>query len=132
VPNATVIIIEGAERFGLAQLHQFRGRVGRGADQSYCYLCPAIFNATIEKRLGILVESNNGFHIAEMDLELRGPGELLGKVQSGLPEFKIASLSNTNYLLEIKELVEEFDRKNPGKLLSYTDKIYSTNYGSLE
>ena len=89
VPNATVMVIEQAERFGLSQLHQLRGRVGRGADQSYCILVTAKLNETAGERIRTMVESNDGFHIAETDMKQRGPGEFFGTKQSGLPAFRI-------------------------------------------
>ncbi|MDP3997833.1 MAG: ATP-dependent DNA helicase RecG [Candidatus Andersenbacteria bacterium] len=92
VPNATIMIIEGAERFGLAQLHQFRGRVGRGVYQSYCYLFPTTEETTSSKRLQVLTETNDGFIIAEEDLKLRGPGEIYGLAQSGFGNLQVASL----------------------------------------
>jgi len=92
IPNASVMIIEGAERFGLAQLHQFRGRVGRGQHQSYCFLFSDSASETALKRLQAVVATNDGFKLAEYDLHQRGPGELLGTTQSGLPELKFATL----------------------------------------
>jgi ATP-dependent DNA helicase RecG len=92
VPNATAMIIEGAERFGLAQLHQFRGRIGRGEYQSYCYLFPTTAAAASSRRLKILTETTDGFVIAEEDLRLRGPGEVYGVAQSGFGDLKVASL----------------------------------------
>lgn len=92
VPNATVMMVENAERFGLAQLHQLRGRVGRGKDQSYCIFLHAKDSEAIRKRLSILETSNDGFEIARKDLELRGPGELFGVRQSGEISFEIADL----------------------------------------
>ena len=89
VPNATVMIVEDAERFGLAQLHQLRGRVGRGEHASYCALISSAEGADAEARLNVLEETNNGFVLAEKDLELRGPGDFLGKRQSGLPDFRV-------------------------------------------
>jgi ATP-dependent DNA helicase RecG len=86
VPNATVMLIEGADRFGLAQLHQFRGRVGRGGEQSYCLLLTDDPSMQGQKRLQLMVDTNDGFVLAAEDLKLRGPGDFLGTRQSGLPE----------------------------------------------
>ncbi|MBQ5625582.1 MAG: ATP-dependent DNA helicase RecG [Paludibacteraceae bacterium] len=103
VPNASVMIIENAERFGLSQLHQLRGRVGRGAEQSYCILLTRVeMSKDTRKRMDIMVATNDGFRIAEADLQLRGPGDLEGTQQSGLPfELHIASLSSDGQLLEV-------------------------------
>lgn len=103
VPNASVMVIENAERFGLSQLHQLRGRVGRGAEQSYCVLLTDVkLSKDTRKRMDIMVATNDGFRIAEADLQLRGPGDLEGTQQSGLPfELKIASLSTDGQLLEL-------------------------------
>lgn len=98
VPNSTVMLIEGANRFGLAQLHQFRGRVGRGEHQSYCVLISDAETAVAEERLRALEQTNDGFVLAEKDLEIRGPGEFFGRRQSGLPELKLASLLDMNML----------------------------------
>lgn len=92
VPNASVMLIEHAERFGLSQLHQLRGRVGRGADQSFCLLMSGTRSDTALQRLRVLEESQDGFFISEMDLRFRGPGQVLGTRQSGLPDFALASL----------------------------------------
>lgn len=100
VPNSTVMVVEGANRFGLAQLHQFRGRVGRGQHQSFCLLISDSVNGDSEERLTALEQSNDGFVLAEKDLELRGPGEFFGRRQSGLPELRLASLLDVK-LLEI-------------------------------
>jgi ATP-dependent DNA helicase RecG len=101
VPNASVMVIEQAERFGLAQLHQLRGRVGRGAAQSYCILVTEKLGDTARERIRTLVDSNDGFHIAEMDLKLRGPGEFFGTKQSGLPSLRIANILRDEEILEI-------------------------------
>lgn len=92
VPNATVMMIEGAERFGLAQLHQFRGRIGRGEHESTCYVVPTTQDGTENKRLSLFASTNNGFEIAEADLQFRGPGELYGLEQSGFGSLRVASL----------------------------------------
>ena len=101
VPNATVMVIEQAERFGLAQLHQLRGRVGRGAEQSYCILVTEKLNDAARERIRTLVESTDGFYIAEMDLKLRGPGEFFGTKQSGLPALRIANILRDHEILEV-------------------------------
>ena len=101
VPNATVMVIEQAERFGLSQLHQLRGRVGRGANQSYCILVTGKLNDIGRQRIRTLVDSSDGFHIAEMDLKLRGPGEFFGTKQSGLPALRIANILRDSEILEV-------------------------------
>jgi len=100
VPNATVMLIEQAERYGLAQLHQLRGRVGRGGEQSYCILVTGRLGDTARERIRTLVDSNDGFAIAETDLKLRGPGEFFGTKQSGLPALRIASVIRDREILE--------------------------------
>ncbi|MDZ4837600.1 MAG: ATP-dependent DNA helicase RecG [Candidatus Melainabacteria bacterium] len=100
VPNASVMVIENADRFGLSQLHQLRGRVGRGADQSYCFLISDSKSPTTQERLEIMTLTNDGFVIAEKDLELRGPGEFLGYRQSGLPDLVLADLVKDARILE--------------------------------
>ncbi len=101
VPNATVMLIEHAERFGLSQLHQLRGRVGRGADQSFCLLMSSSKSETAKQRLKVLEQSQDGFFISEMDMRFRGPGEVLGTRQSGLPDFALASLVEDQDVLEL-------------------------------
>ncbi|MEG1503386.1 MAG: ATP-dependent DNA helicase RecG [Enterococcus sp.] len=101
VPNATVMFIMDADRFGLAQLHQLRGRVGRGSDASYCILVASPKNEMGKERMKIMTETNNGFVLSEKDLELRGPGEVFGFRQSGLPQFLIADLVNDANVLEV-------------------------------
>jgi ATP-dependent DNA helicase RecG len=100
IPNATVMLVENAEQFGLAQLHQLRGRIGRGAHESYCVLMVNRETAEIRQRLQVLERTTDGFLIAEADLKLRGPGELLGQAQSGLPPFKFADLGGDRELVE--------------------------------
>jgi ATP-dependent DNA helicase RecG len=101
VPNASVMLIEQAERYGLAQLHQLRGRVGRGGAQSYCILVTEKLNDTARERIRTLVESSDGFHIAEMDLKLRGPGEFFGTRQSGMPSLRVANILRDQEILEL-------------------------------
>lgn len=116
VPNASVMIIENAERFGLSQLHQLRGRVGRGADQSYCILLTRLeLTKETRQRMDIIVATNDGFRIAEADLQLRGPGDLEGTQQSGLPfDLHIASLSTDGQILEIaRQAAESILEKDP-------------------
>ncbi|HCH35638.1 MAG TPA: DNA helicase RecG, partial [Dehalococcoidia bacterium] len=103
VPNATVMMILGADRFGLAQLHQLRGRVGRGEHQSYCFLLSETLSDDSRKRLEVLVRTNDGFEIAEADLSLRGPGDFFGTRQSGLPTLRMASLQDRELLSASKE-----------------------------
>jgi ATP-dependent DNA helicase RecG len=101
VPNATVMVIESAERFGLSQLHQLRGRVGRGTEKSVCILMyQSPLSETAKQRLDILRHSNDGFMIAHKDLELRGPGEILGTQQTGITSMKIANIVRDAYLLK--------------------------------
>ena len=104
VPNATVMLIIDADRFGLAQLHQLRGRVGRGADASDCILVANPKNATGIERRKIMTETTNGFVVSEKDLQLRGPGEVFGNRQSGLPEFAAADLVADAHILEVAQV----------------------------
>lgn len=109
VPNASLMIVEHAERFGLSQLHQLRGRVGRGAEKSYCLLLTSDKRTTIaEERLGIMASTSDGFVIAEKDLEIRGAGELMGTKQAGLPEFRIGNLVRDQQILERARREAEF------------------------
>jgi ATP-dependent DNA helicase RecG len=114
IPNATVMLIEHAERFGLAQLHQLRGRVGRGAHQSFCLLMNSSKTETARQRLTVLEQSQDGFFISEMDMRFRGPGEVLGTRQSGLPDFALASLVEDQDCLELaREAAEKAIAKDP-------------------
>ena len=99
VPNATVMLIENAERFGLSQLHQLRGRIGRGAHTSHCWLVSSDKSTETMTKLAVLEKTSNGFEIAEADWELRGPGDLLGTAQSGLPELKLGDLAARRALM---------------------------------
>jgi len=105
VPNATAMLIEGADRFGLAQLHQLRGRVGRSSDQSYCYLVPSTAQA-VSRRLRELEQSNNGFYLAEVDLELRGPGEIYGRMQHGKLDLAFVNLANLAFTSRVRSAAE--------------------------
>ncbi|MCZ7670278.1 MAG: helicase-related protein [Chloroflexi bacterium] len=113
VPNSTIMIIEGANRFGLAQLHQFRGRVGRGEHQSYCVLIADNDSADAEERLSALEKTNDGFALAEKDLEIRGPGEFFGRRQSGIPELKLASLLDMELLTIARQEAEMIVQADP-------------------
>ena len=116
VPNASVMVIENAERFGLSQLHQLRGRVGRGADQSYCILVTGYkLTEDTRKRIQIMVDTNDGFEIAEADLKLRGPGDLEGTQQSGVAfDLKIADIARDGQLLQyVREVAEHLLETDP-------------------
>jgi ATP-dependent DNA helicase RecG len=116
IPNATVMVIESAERFGLSQLHQLRGRVGRGADQSYCILMSSgKLSKEAARRLEVMVRTNDGFEIAETDLQLRGPGDIEGTMQSGIPfDLKISDLAKDGQLIEyVRNIAEEILAKDP-------------------
>ena len=113
VPRATIMMIEGAERFGLAQLHQFRGRVGRSNMQSYCFLFTTSPDQLNRKRLKALVESSNGFELAQKDLEIRGPGQLYGTQQWGLPDMAMQGLSNIFLVEKTRQAAKEILEKDP-------------------
>jgi ATP-dependent DNA helicase RecG len=123
VPNASVMLIEGADRFGLAQLHQFRGRIGRGAHQSFCMLLADKSGSTSDERLKVIEETQDGFRLAEEDLKLRGPGEFFGTRQSGLPDLRIAKLSDVRLLESARAFAQEIFRQDP--------ELRSTEYQPL-
>ena len=116
IPNASVMVIESAERFGLSQLHQLRGRVGRGADQSYCILMTSgKLSKEAAARIEVMIRTNDGFEIAETDLQLRGPGDIEGTMQSGIPfDLKIADLGKDGQLIEyVRRIAEDILAKDP-------------------
>ncbi|MGQ8364287.1 ATP-dependent DNA helicase RecG [Glaciecola sp. 1036] len=134
VPNASLMIIENPERLGLAQLHQLRGRVGRGSVESHCVLMyQNPLSKTASKRLGVLRESNDGFYIAEMDLEIRGPGELLGTKQTGVADLKIADLvRDTALVSEVKHIAEVVWQQHRKNALALIDRwlAYKDDYSN--
>jgi ATP-dependent DNA helicase RecG len=111
VPNATVMLIVGAERFGLAQIHQLRGRVGRGAHQSYCYLMLSDAKAPVQ-RLRALENTSDGFKLAELDLQLRGPGAIYGTIQHGALDLRIANLTDMKLIAAARAAAQNFIDKN--------------------
>lgn len=125
VPNASVLVVENAESFGLAQLHQLRGRVGRGTVASYCFLVSSSSSQVARERLSVLVDSNDGFEIAEADLALRGPGDLTGISQAGLPEFRFATLSRLDQLVEVRDRLHAYQQVHPDYKLSESQTTYS-------
>lgn len=133
VPNATVMVIESAERFGLSQLHQLRGRVGRGADQSYCILMSTDkLSKEAAKRIEVMISTSDGFEIAETDLQLRGPGDIEGTLQSGIPfDLKIANLSRDGQLIEYVRNIAEDILKNDPLLENSQNVILKTELKNL-
>jgi ATP-dependent DNA helicase RecG len=142
IPDATVMIVQHAERFGLSDLHQLRGRIGRGSKQSYAYLIGDLKNETSRKRLSVMTSTNNGFKIAEEDLKMRGPGELVGTLQHGFPKFKAGDLIKDTDIIEFtRSLVAKIAEKDPcfskgeNAMLKglicrrFSDKIKLTNIG---
>jgi ATP-dependent DNA helicase RecG len=113
VPNATVMLIEGANRFGLSQLHQFRGRVGRSQYQSYCILIPETADEAENERLSAMVETNDGFILAQRDLEQRGPGEFLGTRQSGYSELRLANLTDVHLIEKARRFAQSIFEVDP-------------------
>jgi ATP-dependent DNA helicase RecG len=137
VPNASVMVIEQAERFGLAQIHQLRGRVGRGSQQSYCVLVTGKIGDVARERIRTLVESNDGFYIAEMDMRLRGPGEFFGTRQSGVPGLRLANLLRDTEILEqarseAQRLIEEKQSEELRAVVTYIQENWQRRYGLVQ
>ena len=142
VANATVMVIEHAERFGLAQLHQLRGRIGRGATKSYCVLMTGgKISEDGERRLDAMVRTTDGFQIAELDLELRGPGEFFGTRQAGMPTFQVANLIRDRQLLEAAKLEaaavlagpnDEVSKEEVDRALRHMRSHWQKTYGLVE
>ena len=142
VPNATVMVVEHAERFGLAQLHQLRGRVGRGAAKSYCILMTgARVSEEAEERLNAMVRTQDGFELAELDLSMRGPGEFFGTRQAGLPEFRVVDLLRDRQMIELAKTEAEKFVEDPRKNATEAEakrvfetlrKTYQRRYGLVE
>jgi len=137
VPNASVMVVEEAERFGLAQIHQLRGRVGRGAHQSYCILVTGKLNDISRQRIRTLVESIDGFYIAEMDMKLRGPGEFFGTKQSGIPGLRLADLIRDTEVLErardeAQRLIESKDDNELRAAVRYIQEHWQRRYGFVQ
>jgi len=113
VPNATVMLIESANRFGLAQLHQLRGRVGRGGDSAYCLLIPENEDALENERLTVMADTTDGFILAEKDLEQRGPGDFIGYRQSGYADLRMASLSDIRLIEKARHFAQDILKSDP-------------------
>jgi len=138
VPNATIIVIENADRFGLSQLHQLRGRVGRGAHQSYCVLIAGAVTDESRQRLEIMTKTSDGFAISEYDLKMRGAGDFFGNRQHGLPDLKIADIAADRELLAdcqhaAKALIEESpDLTKFPALKAEVEKLFTQNDNAAE
>src|SRR5205823_150006 len=113
IPNATVMLIESADRFGLSQLHQFRGRVGRGAHKSYCLLLSESPSKEALERLAVMEQTNSGFELAQKDMEMRGPGEFFGTRQSGLPDIRMADFTDMRLIEAAREEAQLLVRQDP-------------------
>ena len=139
VPNAALMIVENAERFGLSQLHQLRGRVGRGQHKSYCVLVSDADGEEVKSRLGIMVKTNDGFKISEEDLRLRGPGDFFGSRQHGLPEMHVADLgADVNVLKSAQDEAQRLLKDDPAltkpehrALRERIDRLFSANSDSF-
>ena len=132
IPNATIMLVEHAERFGLTQLHQLRGRVGRGSEKSYCILVKRNITDVSQTRLAIMEQTNDGFKIADADLQLRGPGEFFGLRQSGFVQYKIANLvTDGDIIREARQFAFDLVKADPN-LQSQSNKeirkIFKNNY----
>ena len=141
VPNATMMVIEHAERFGLAQMHQLRGRVGRGNAKSYCILMTGGKISPAAERLGAMVRTQNGFELAELDLQLRGPGEFFGTRQAGIPDFRVANLVRDRALLElaktesawfVSEAGSEVTEEEKSKVWTRLREAWQRRYGLVD
>jgi ATP-dependent DNA helicase RecG len=137
VPNASVMVIEQAERFGLAQIHQLRGRVGRGPYQSYCILVTGKLSDIARERIRTLVESNDGFYIADMDMRLRGPGEFFGTKQSGIPGLRMGDLVRDTDVLEMaraeaQKVIESRDEHELRAVVHYIRDHWQRKYGFVQ
>ena len=128
VPNASIMVIESSERFGLSQLHQLRGRVGRGGDQSYCVLLSGIkLSSEAKTRLKTMVETSDGFKIAEVDLKLRGPGNMMGTQQSGVLNLRIADVvKDSPILYNARNAAIDLLKEDPNLLKSENNQIHKT------
>jgi ATP-dependent DNA helicase RecG len=138
VPNATVMLIEGAQRFGLAQLHQFRGRVGRGDQKSYCILIPQNADTGENERLAAMAETNDGFILAERDLEQRGAGDFLGTRQSGYTELRMASLTDVKLIEKARQQAQAVFERDPelaqpenASLAAAMDRFWQAGQGDI-
>jgi ATP-dependent DNA helicase RecG len=141
VPNATVMVVEHAERFGLAQLHQLRGRVGRGAGKSYCILITGQrISEQGEERLSAMVRTQDGFELAELDLSMRGPGEFFGTRQAGLPDFRVANLFRDRAILELAKreashfvaMPDEYPKAEQERIKARLKEAWQRRYGLVE
>jgi ATP-dependent DNA helicase RecG len=142
VPNATVMVVEHAERFGLAQMHQLRGRIGRGSAKSYCILMTGgKVSPEADQRLNAMVRTQNGFEIAELDLQLRGPGEFFGTRQAGMPSLRLANLVRDRELLEIAKteatrFVADYDAEitpaDRERVMDHMRNHWQRRYGLVE
>jgi len=142
VPNATVMVVEHAERFGLSQLHQLRGRIGRGAARSYCVLMTGgKVSPEAQERLDAMVRTQDGFEIAELDLQQRGPGEFFGTKQAGMPDFRVANLLRDREVLELARKQarcvlegpnEQISQQEMGNAIMHLRSHWNRRYGLVE